>query len=101
MVLVRAERRKADVAQGPGEPRRMLPQPGIKAADVVDVLLKLCLDLIDGLEWVVPDVVLDRAVVGGGAGVGDHVELAIVASAGAAHNDAGENRIVAGREEGV
>jgi hypothetical protein len=65
------------------------------------MLLKLRLDLIDGLERVVPDVVLDRAVVGGSAGIGDNVELAITASTGPAHNDAGEDRIVASRAEGV
>ena len=95
------ESREGDVAQAPGELRRMFAQPLVGLADRVNERLEVCFHLLAGLIRVIPDVVFDSAVVRHGSGIIDHVELTVLTAAGAGDEDSGQERIIPGRKERV
>ena len=68
------------------------------AAKIEDIGLNFGLDLLERFIGQKPDVVLDRAIIGLRAGVGDQVQLAVVPAAIAAHDDAGQQRVKSGRQ---
>ncbi len=80
----RIDRRKEDVARLPGEPWRMLAQPGIGLAERRHVAFDLVPNLFERFVRQIPDVVFDGTVVGGRSGVRDQVEATVRAATGSA-----------------
>ena len=94
------DRRKEDPAQLPCKSRRMLRQPRIQLANVVQVAFDLCLDRIECLVRQVPDVVLGRCVVGYRAGVAEEIQSSVVPATGPSYDQTGKECVNPGGRSG-